>query len=273
MGAGAQLDVAVTQPSQFRYPKTGLSSDAEQSVISPPGPGVPVGCCDDGIELGADQKADFGPLAAFGGYGQHSGDELGVLGVAQGAIVKERADGGQAGVSGAGTVVTFLLEVIQEGADGGGIEIGQVQPGWLFCLSGHTGSAAATARRPLGSDGAVSRMSFVDQPLGEEHLLRVGARRSCSHHHGTRLAAQRPSRSRFAVGRMYQYVVACSALTRTSTAGLTRLDVEALTMPAEQGVHGQRVAEVVQPATATIGAGLESSLADQTSEDISGRSG
>ena len=38
----------------------------------------------------------------------------GVLGMAEGGVAEERADGGQARVAGADAVAAFLLEVVQE---------------------------------------------------------------------------------------------------------------------------------------------------------------
>lgn len=56
-------------------------------------------------------------------------DEPGVLGMAQRRVVEEGADGGQAGVPGAGAVVTLLLQVLQEGADDRGTSV-TVLAGW-----------------------------------------------------------------------------------------------------------------------------------------------
>ena len=47
-----------------------------------------------------------------------------------------------------------------------------------------------------------------------------------------------------------------------------RLHVEALPIPAEQDVHRQGVAEVVQPGPTRLGAGLEAGVADQAGEDV-----
>ena len=60
MGAGAELDVAVAQAGQLGDPQAGLDGQVQQGVVSPPGPGVPVGSGEQSVRLGAVQVADLG---------------------------------------------------------------------------------------------------------------------------------------------------------------------------------------------------------------------
>ena len=55
-----------------------------------------------------------------------------MLGMAEGGVAEERADGREARVAGAHAVAAFLLEVVQEAADERGVEVGQVELAGLF---------------------------------------------------------------------------------------------------------------------------------------------
>src|ERR1039458_7634644 len=90
-------------------------------------PGMSVGAFDQSLDFGPGQIGDLFSFPAFGGDIEHRSDEPGLFGVAQGGVVEERAEGGEAGVSGADTVVTFGLEMLEEGADQCGVEVGQVE--------------------------------------------------------------------------------------------------------------------------------------------------
>ena len=102
---------------------------------------------DQGVGLVVVEVADDGSIAAFGGDVEHSGDERGVLGVAQGGEAEEAADGGQAGVAGADAVVAFGLEVVEEVADQLGVEVGQVELVGLLAAALLARSPTAAARR------------------------------------------------------------------------------------------------------------------------------
>jgi len=109
VGAGAQFDVAVPESGELGDSQAGLHGDVEQGVVSPSGPGAAVGGVQQDLDLGVVEVGDVLSGAAFGWDVEHAGDERCVLGMPEGGVAEERADGGQAGVAGAGTVVAFLL--------------------------------------------------------------------------------------------------------------------------------------------------------------------
>src|SRR3954453_16642898 len=93
-----------------------------------------------------------------------------MLGMAEGGVAEERADGGEARVAGAHAVAAFLLEVVQEAADERGVEVGQVELTGLFA-----GAVLRVAQHQppgvtVGGDGIGAGMGLVDQPLGEERF-------------------------------------------------------------------------------------------------------
>jgi hypothetical protein len=67
-------------------------------------------------------------VVSLGWDREHSCDERGVFGVAQGGELVERVDRGEPRVAGADRVVALVLEVVKERADQLGVEIGQVKP-------------------------------------------------------------------------------------------------------------------------------------------------
>ena len=68
-----------------------------------------------------------GPVEALGRDGEYPGDEGGVLGMAQGREPEQRVNGRQAGVAALGAVASSAYEVVQERADGGGVEVVELQ--------------------------------------------------------------------------------------------------------------------------------------------------
>lgn len=56
--------------------------------------------------------------------------KAGVLGVSERAVVEEPVDGAEANVVGAGAVAAVGLEVLEERADHGRVELRELEPGW-----------------------------------------------------------------------------------------------------------------------------------------------
>ena len=51
--------------------------------------GAAVGCGEQGVHFGLVEVGQFGAVAAFGGDGEHAGDERGVFGMAEGGVAEE----------------------------------------------------------------------------------------------------------------------------------------------------------------------------------------
>jgi hypothetical protein len=127
VGSAAELDAAAGEAAQLGDPQAGLDGDGEQRVVAAAGPAVPVGGGEQGAGLGAVQERHDGPVEALGRDGEHPGDEGGVLGMAQGREPEQRVNGRQARVAALGAVAPVAFEVVQERADGGGVEVVELQ--------------------------------------------------------------------------------------------------------------------------------------------------
>jgi hypothetical protein len=61
--------------------------------------------------------------------GQHSGDEVEVLGVAVGGVGEQGVDRCEPGITGPGGVASLGLQMLQESGDGFDIEVGDLNVG------------------------------------------------------------------------------------------------------------------------------------------------
>ena len=127
MRTGSEMDVGAVQPDQFGGPKAGLDSKAEQRRVAPPGPGRPVRSGQQGVDLDLGQVCHQPPFEALRRNGQDALDGGGMFGMAQGGIPEQRPDRGQPGVAGAHAVLSFVLQMVEEGADQRRIEIVDVE--------------------------------------------------------------------------------------------------------------------------------------------------
>ena len=94
-------DVAAVQAGQLGDAQAGLGAKQQQRVIATPGPGAAVRGGEERVDLGFGGERDQRAVAALGRDRQDALDRVGVLGMAQRAVAKQRADRGQAGVAGA----------------------------------------------------------------------------------------------------------------------------------------------------------------------------
>ena len=110
----------------------------------------------------------------FWGDGEDPLDELGVRRLPQGGEAEQGVHCHQAGVASAHAVVTFVLEVIEEGADERSVEIDQVE--LAGCLAGALrGEAEQESERvPVGGDGVGAHSPLGDEALAEERLEQRG---------------------------------------------------------------------------------------------------
>ena len=80
-----------------------------------------------GIDLVRGEEADIGALGALDGNGEDALDQMRVFGVAHRREAEHRANGGQPSVSSSHAVAALVLEMLEEGGDEVGIEIGEVE--------------------------------------------------------------------------------------------------------------------------------------------------
>lgn len=101
VGAGVEVDVAAVEPGELGHPEPGLGGEREQGAVASSFPAAGVGRVEQRVDLGGGEEGHDGLVEAFLGDGQHSGDDLGVLGVAQGGVTEQ---GPHRGESGCGSV-------------------------------------------------------------------------------------------------------------------------------------------------------------------------
>jgi hypothetical protein len=181
--AGAQVKVCAAKPDEFGDAQTGLDRDRDQGVVSSSGPGGGVGRGEQRGGLWIGEVVDQGPLEPFGWDRQDAFDERGVFGVSQGSEPEQLADRSESGVSGRDAVAALVLEVVEERPDRLGVEIGDVELGWL--LAGLLGDEheQELERVTVGGDRVGAGLTLPDQPIGEERLQRWS---KCTHRPSSR---------------------------------------------------------------------------------------
>jgi len=117
MRISTKLQIADGQSSQLGDAQAGLDYKNQQSMVPTPGPAASIGSCEQCLDFLRSEEVDHCAFVPLGGYGEHPLNLCRVLGVLQGGIAKERANGCQAVVAGADGVVPVTLEMRQEGAD------------------------------------------------------------------------------------------------------------------------------------------------------------
>ena len=111
-------------------------------------PSAAVGCGEQGVDLVRGQEGHLGTVVTLGGDGQHPLDELRVFGMTERGVAEQGVDRGESGVAGAGAVVPFVFEVVQERGDGGGVQVGSGPGRWEVSRCGRGRIAAAAGRCP-----------------------------------------------------------------------------------------------------------------------------
>src|SRR5712692_4466273 len=89
MRARAEGEVSAAQPGQLGDSQPGLDGDREQGVVPAADPARPIGAGEQGVDLSLGEERDKGPAGALRRDGQHPGDELGVLRVAEGGEAEQ----------------------------------------------------------------------------------------------------------------------------------------------------------------------------------------
>lgn len=101
---------------------------------------------------------------------QDPADQLCVLGGLETGVSEQRVDRGQTGFATGGAVAADVLQVLEELADGGRVQVGEVQ------LVGQFAGALVQVRQQqlecvtVGGDRVRAGVLLVHQPVGEEPL-------------------------------------------------------------------------------------------------------
>jgi hypothetical protein len=87
--ACSEGDIATAQPDQLGHSKPGLDGHRKQGVVSAADPTRTVRAGEEGVDLWLGEKRDEGPVGALWWDGEHAGDEVSVLGVAEGCEAEQ----------------------------------------------------------------------------------------------------------------------------------------------------------------------------------------
>lgn len=93
-------------------------------MVPPSGPGGLVAGGEQRVDLGFGEVGDQRPVEAFGWDRQDPRNAGSVFGVCQGGELEQGVDRGEAGVAGADSVAALAFEVVEEGGDQRGVEVG-----------------------------------------------------------------------------------------------------------------------------------------------------
>jgi hypothetical protein len=93
-----------------------------------------------------------------------------VSGFAERGEAEEGVDGGEAGVAAADAVPALAFEMVEEGADERGVQVGQIQLRGRFAELGLREAEQQPEGVPVGRDGVRAGAALVEQPAGEERL-------------------------------------------------------------------------------------------------------
>jgi hypothetical protein len=170
--AGGEVHVLAAEAGELADAQPGLDREREQGVIATSEPSILVGGGQERVDLVGGEVGDDRAVEAFGRDGEHAADQCGVLGVSQRCVAEHRVDRRQPGVPGPHAVAALLFEVIEERGDQGGVEVLELERGWLL-----PGPLVGEAEQQpegvsVGGDRVRADALLADQPAGEERLER-----------------------------------------------------------------------------------------------------
>ena len=200
-----ELNVGDGERCGFCDPEPGLGHEDEDCVVASPVPGAGVGGVEERFGFGSGEKRDGGPVGPFLWDGKDALDQLGVFGVLVGGVFVERSDRCEAGVAGAGAVVSFGFEVVEKPSDEGGVELAdiEIRGAGVGVISGVGDEEPEGV--PVGGDRVRTGGLLLDKPVREE---RFEGRSECGHESTPAAVSSRSAANprSSGVASKYQYV-------------------------------------------------------------------
>lgn len=186
MSATAKDDVAACQARELRDAKAGLNGHEQQRAIAATDPGGRVGCRGQGLGFLSGEELDEPAFVSFRGDREYALTEKGVGWLLQGYVTEEGVGRRQAAVASPRAVPSTDLEMFEELAHEGSVEILDGQVGRRL-LEAFRGEAKQDPERvTIGSNGVSAGASLTKHALDEERLEE--GREGCSGHFVTSLA-------------------------------------------------------------------------------------
>ncbi len=120
------------------------------------------------------EELDDPALEPLARDGEHSLAKERVRGRHEGDVAEEGMERRESGVTAAGGVATFALEVVEELAEEGSVEIGELEPGWSSAEACCREAQEQTEGVAVGGHRVWARPPLLEQAVGEEGLQERG---------------------------------------------------------------------------------------------------
>ena len=182
------------------------------------------------------------------GYRQNALGQGAVDRIMEGDVAEERMERRQSDVSAAGGIATFLLEVIEEGTDEGGIKILDTHRRWRFLEALlHKGKEHAESVA-IARDCMRACLPLVHETVSEECLEQGGESRLRSSSNLLLFQTQGSQLQEFRDGRDVPVRVGDMDVAKIRAQFRhVPFDIEACPIPPEQRLNGESVPEVMEP--------------------------
>src|SRR5512134_1745422 len=180
MRAGAEMDIGAAKANQFGRPKTGLDSEAKQRRVTPPGPVRPIRSGEKRVDFRLRQEGHEPSFEALRRNGENALDDGGTLGVPKCCVSEQGTDGSKPRIAGAHAVLSLLFQMIEKGADQGGIEIVDIELARLLAVSVRREDQEQPQGIAIGLERVRADLALAGEAVGEERLQGRGERAHAS---------------------------------------------------------------------------------------------
>ena len=136
MSTSPQGDCITVETGQFRQSQPCLNGEQQQSVVAAPHPRCGIRRYKERFDFRSRQELHLTFVVSLAWYGKHPLDLSTICGFLEGDELKEGADCGQAEIARTNADRPAFLDVLQERADQGCIEIAQVKIGRRYIALG-----------------------------------------------------------------------------------------------------------------------------------------
>ena len=170
MRAGPQHDVTASQVNELGDPQSGLDGEQHERAIPSADPCVDVGRRQQRVDFGACQIGDRTSLVPLDRNRQNPAAAIEMRRLADGHVLTEGVDRGEADIARPRRVATVLLDMIEKRADKRGIEIVEREARGRLREPLLRKPQQQPKRIAIRGDGMGARPLLADQPVGKEAL-------------------------------------------------------------------------------------------------------
>jgi hypothetical protein len=168
MRTGSEHNVLAAQADQLRDSKASLDRQCYKEPVAPTAPGSDIGCLQERFNLMAIKEFDLSAVKSLAGHGKHPLDQGCVVWALISSIFEEGVDGGQADVSTSSADAAFILQVIEECAYQGSIQVPDRQCRWSLLEMTLRESQEQAKGVTIARDGVGTGLSLSHKTVHEE---------------------------------------------------------------------------------------------------------